>query len=253
MSSSPPSPRTVQVIDQVLGVSAATDTMTGQKLPSPGSVTVSVLNGTGVYNQATTTSAALQALGFHTVGVGDTPSVGVDSETVVYFQQKTAADQAAAQTVAASLSGAVITALGPTTDGAQVTVVTGSQFSSQPTGRHPALHRRLQPGGGDRHHGRRRPPPPPPRPRPVTSRAPLRRSRRCNRGIRGRARRRGARGPDRVNSQITQFRGQSKRNGCVLETALLLFMKRNSSVLNDEDRSKGQEAGAARGERHRGG
>jgi hypothetical protein len=112
--------------------------MTGQKLPSPGSVTVSVLNGTGVYNQATTTSAALQALGVHTVGVGDTPSVGVDSETVVYFQQKTAADQAAAETVAASLSGAVITALGPTTDGAQVTVVTGSQFSVNPPAAAPA-------------------------------------------------------------------------------------------------------------------
>jgi LCP family protein required for cell wall assembly len=121
-----------QVIDQILGVSASTDTMTGQKLPGPGSVTVSVLNGTGVYNQATTTSTALQALGFHTVGVGDTPSVGVDSETVVYFQQKTAADQAAAEAVAATMSGAVITALGPTTDGAQVTVVTGSQFTVNP-------------------------------------------------------------------------------------------------------------------------
>lgn len=127
-----------QVIDQVLGVSASTDTMTGQKLPSPGSVTVSVLNGTGVYNQATSTSASLQALGFHTVGVGDTPSVGLDSETVVYFQQKTAADQAAAQAVSASLSGAVITALGPTTDGAQVTVVTGSQFSVNPPAATPA-------------------------------------------------------------------------------------------------------------------
>jgi LCP family protein required for cell wall assembly len=118
-----------QVIDQFLGVSATTDTMTGQKLPATSSVTVSVLNGTGAYNQATTTSAALGALGFKMVGVGDSTPVGQESETVVYFAQKTAADQAAAQAVARSLSGAVVTALGPTTDGAQVTVVTGSQFA----------------------------------------------------------------------------------------------------------------------------
>jgi LCP family protein required for cell wall assembly len=118
-----------QVIDQFLGVSPSTATMTGQKLPTPGAVTVSVLNGTGVYNQASSTSSSLQALGFHMVGVGDTPSVGTDSETVVYFAQKTPADEAAAQAVADSFTGAVVTALGPTTDGAQVTVVTGSQFT----------------------------------------------------------------------------------------------------------------------------
>jgi hypothetical protein len=44
-----------------------------QPLPAPSSVTVSVMNGTGAYNQATDTAAALGALGFHTVGVGDTP------------------------------------------------------------------------------------------------------------------------------------------------------------------------------------
>jgi hypothetical protein len=121
-----------QVIDQFLGVSPSTATMTGQKLPAPGTVTVSVLNGTGVYNQASSTSSSLQALGFHMVGVGDTPSVGTDSETVVYFAQKTPADEAAAQAVADSFSGAVVTALGPTTDGAQVTVVTGSQFTVNP-------------------------------------------------------------------------------------------------------------------------
>jgi LCP family protein required for cell wall assembly len=121
-----------QVIDQFLGVSPSTSTMTGQPLPAPGSVTVSVLNGTGAYNQASSTSDSLQALGFHMVGVGDTPSVGTDSETVVYFAQKTPADEAAAQAVADSFTGAVVTALGPTADGAQVTVVTGSQFTVNP-------------------------------------------------------------------------------------------------------------------------
>jgi len=90
---------------------------------------VSVLNGSGVTDQAATTSAALGALGFKMVGVGDSPPVGAEAETVVYFAQKTPVDMAAAQAVARSMSGAVITALGPTTDGAQVTVVTGTQFS----------------------------------------------------------------------------------------------------------------------------
>jgi hypothetical protein len=66
------------------------------------------------------------------VGVGDTPPVGSESETVVYYAHKTATDQAAAQAVARSLSGSVITALGPTTDGAEVTVVTGTQFTVDP-------------------------------------------------------------------------------------------------------------------------
>ena len=118
-----------QVIDQFLGVSSTTDTMQGGQLPEPASVTVSVLNGTGATNQATTTSASLQALGFQVVGIGDSPPVGTESETVVYYAQMTPTDEAAAQAVAHSLSGGVIMALGPTTDGAQVTVVTGSQFA----------------------------------------------------------------------------------------------------------------------------
>lgn len=121
-----------QVIQQFLGIDAATDTMTGKRLPAPGTVTVSVLNGSGVVNQATDTSTALAALGYHMVGLGDSPPVGSEAETVVYYAHKTAADMAAAQAVAKSLSGAVVMALGPTTDGAQVTVVTGTQFTVDP-------------------------------------------------------------------------------------------------------------------------
>ena len=121
-----------QVIDQFLGIGPNIDTMTGKPLPAPAAVTVSVLNGTGVANQATDTSTALKALGFSVVGLGDSPPVGAQAETVVYYAHKTATDQAAAQLVAKSLSGAVITALGPTVDGAQVTVVTGTQFSVNP-------------------------------------------------------------------------------------------------------------------------
>ncbi len=118
-------------IDQVLGIGATTDSMTGNPLPPASSVTVSVMNGTGAYNQATDTAAALAALGFHTVGVGDTPPVGDVSETVVYYGSHSASTEAAAEAVTRSLSGAVIMAYDPSdvADGAQVTVVTGTQFS----------------------------------------------------------------------------------------------------------------------------
>jgi len=121
-----------QVIDQFLAINDTTDTMTGLPLPAPSTVTVSVVNGTGVTNQATDTSQALGALGFKLVGLGDAAPVATHAETVVYFAHKTRADQSAAQAVAKSLSGAVITALGPTLDGAQVTVVTGTQFAVNP-------------------------------------------------------------------------------------------------------------------------
>jgi hypothetical protein len=94
-------------------------------------VTVSVMNGTGAYNQATTTAGALSALGFHTVGVGDTAAVGDVAETVVYYGSLSPGAEAAAETVARSMTGAVIMAYDPSqvVDGAQVTVVTGTQFA----------------------------------------------------------------------------------------------------------------------------
>ena len=133
-----------KVVDQFLGIDASTNSMTGHKLPDPSTVSVSVLNGSGTTNQATDTSTSLQALGFHTVGVGDAPSVAAESETVVYYATKTPSAQAAAQAVARSLSGSVITALGPTADGAEVTVVTGTQFSVNP----PAAVTTTAPAGG---------------------------------------------------------------------------------------------------------
>jgi LCP family protein required for cell wall assembly len=118
-------------VDQVLGVGATTDSMTGQPLPGPSSVAVSVLNGTGATNQASTTAASLGALGYHVVGIGDSPPLGDVQETYVYYGSRDATVEAAAESVAHSLSGSVIMGYEPTkvSDGAQVTVVTGSQFS----------------------------------------------------------------------------------------------------------------------------
>ena len=105
--------------------------MTGTPLPKPGDVTVSVENGTGVTNQATTTSAALGALGFHMMELGDTSPVGQEAETVVYYGSKTPSVVAAAQMVAHSISGSVILGYNPSMvlGGAEVTVDTGTSFS----------------------------------------------------------------------------------------------------------------------------
>ena len=128
----PAQPEDQRVVDQFLGVPATTDTMNGGVLPAPSRVTVSVLNGSGAVDQATTTSAALGQLGFNMVGVGDTPPVGEQAETLVTYAHRDAVDEAAAQAVAQSLSGAVIMAYGKTTDGAQVTVTTGTDFTVNP-------------------------------------------------------------------------------------------------------------------------
>jgi LCP family protein required for cell wall assembly len=125
----PIQPLDTQTVDQFLGVSSTTDTVNGGTLPPASSVTVSVLNGSGSYNQAATTSAALGQLGFNMVGTGQTSSVGTPSETLVTYSQRTPTDEAAAQAVVNSISGAVTLAYGPTTDGAEVTVTTGSDFT----------------------------------------------------------------------------------------------------------------------------
>ncbi len=118
-------------IDQLLGIGATTDSMTGTALPAPASVSVSVLNGTGGSNQASDTASSLTALGYHVVGVGDTAPVGDVSETYVYYGSRDTQSEAAAESVVHAVSGSVILGYNPAkvADGAQVTVVTGSQFS----------------------------------------------------------------------------------------------------------------------------
>lgn len=142
----PAEPQDHNAVDQFLGLkSGSEDTYSGGTLPAPSSVTVSVLNGSGAYNQATTTSQALQALGFKIGTIGDSPPVGREAETVVYYASKTPANLAAAQAVANSLSGAVIMSLDPSQvkPGSQVTVVTGTDFSVNA----PAATSTTSPGG----------------------------------------------------------------------------------------------------------
>jgi LCP family protein required for cell wall assembly len=128
----PAQPQDDNAVDQFLGLKSNNeDTYSGGTLPSPSTVTVSVLNGSGAPNQATTTAQSLQALGFHIGTIGDSPPVGREAETVVYYAAKTPAQLAAAQAVANSMSGAVIMGMDPTQvkAGSQVTVVTGTDFT----------------------------------------------------------------------------------------------------------------------------
>jgi LCP family protein required for cell wall assembly len=130
----PSGPQDHAAVDQFLGLKASEDTYSGGALPSPSSVTVSVMNGSGTSNQASDTAASLKALGFNIGTVGDTTPVGREAETVVYYSSKSHANLAAAQAVANSMSGAVIMAMDPTQvqAGSKITVVTGTQFSVNP-------------------------------------------------------------------------------------------------------------------------
>ena len=127
----PAEPQDHNAVDQFLGLKSNEDTYSGGTLPAPSTVTVSVMNGSGAYNQATDTASSLAALGFKTGTIGDTTPVGHEAETVVYYSSKSPAELAAAQLVANSLSGAVIMAddASQVRPGSQVTVVTGTDFS----------------------------------------------------------------------------------------------------------------------------
>jgi LCP family protein required for cell wall assembly len=124
-------PQDQSAIDKVLGIGSSTDSMTGQPLPAPSSVSVSVENGTGIAGQAAATARSLSALGFRTVGLGNATPVGDVSETVVNYGSLSPTVEAAAERVMRSLSGAVVMAYDPgaVTSGAEVTVVTGTQFA----------------------------------------------------------------------------------------------------------------------------
>jgi LCP family protein required for cell wall assembly len=120
-------PSDTQTVASFLGVGGTQDTVTGKALPAPSSVSVSVLNGTGITGQAGQTAGSLRALGYRVVGSGDARSQGSLAETMVTYSSSQ--NLGAAEQVLHSLSGAATLAKGPTADGAAVTVTTGSNFS----------------------------------------------------------------------------------------------------------------------------
>jgi hypothetical protein len=117
----PTYPQDQQAVDNFLGLK----TPPGSAV-APGSVMVSVMDGTGTAGQATTTADQLSSLGFHVVGTGSATPVGPISETVVYYAPGHLLD---AQRVVEDLRGIVAMAEGTTAAGADVTVVTGSDYS----------------------------------------------------------------------------------------------------------------------------
>jgi LCP family protein required for cell wall assembly len=130
----PSQPSDRQIIDKFLGQSSSINTMTGQPLPKPKSVSVSVLNGSGIPEQATQTSQGLQALGFNISGTAGsaTPVSRQAQETVVYYANTSSVGYAEA--VAGELSGPVILSQNSSmvSRGANVAVVTGTGLSVNP-------------------------------------------------------------------------------------------------------------------------
>ena len=137
--SSPPSPRTTRRSTSSWVWPPTTTPSRGERSP-PSSVTVSVMNGSGVYSEGAETADSLQALGFHIGTVGTTAPVGRQAETVVAYSAVSASELAAAQSVADSLSGAVILAYDPSQvpAGSQVTVVAGTDVTVHPPAAPPA-------------------------------------------------------------------------------------------------------------------
>jgi LCP family protein required for cell wall assembly len=125
----PIEPGVTQTVDRFLDVGADINTMDGKSLPASSTITVSVLNGTGVANQQHVVAAGLRRRGFIVHGVGTATPFGVREETVVYHANNSAASLAAAQTVLHTIEGPAVMALGRTTAGADVTVLTGSDVS----------------------------------------------------------------------------------------------------------------------------
>ncbi|GAC1607748.1 MAG: hypothetical protein NVS3B26_02090 [Mycobacteriales bacterium] len=124
----PSQPQDLDVVRQVLDLSADRDT-SGGRLPAPADVTVSVLNGTGLPHAGATAGRLLTRLGYRVVHIGDTPSVGTRSESVVYYGGP--ADLGAAEGVLERLTGHAVLGIEPrlATAGARVTVVTGTDFT----------------------------------------------------------------------------------------------------------------------------
>jgi len=116
----PTYPEDQQAIDRFRGLSSPP----ASKI-SPSSVTVSVVDGTGT-GDAASTARSFSALGFKVVGTGAQAPIGPISETVVYYSPGHLAD---AERVVQSLSGIVSMSEGSTDGGAEVMVLTGSNFS----------------------------------------------------------------------------------------------------------------------------
>jgi len=103
----------------------------GHKVPgittNPKKITVSVLGGTGNTAQTAQVAAQLKNLGFDVIGTGEQTPVGPVSEASVLY--KNAALMPDGNRVLAALKGAVALGQNKTFDNADVTVLTGTNFT----------------------------------------------------------------------------------------------------------------------------
>jgi len=120
----PYQPNDLTQISKFLGSSAI-----DYQAVKPSSVTVSVLNGSGVTNEAAQTASALRALGYQVQGTGNATYAGSDSEAVVSYRP---GDLAMGEKVLSSLTGQAIMAQGPSSQAADVVVTTGSTLAVDP-------------------------------------------------------------------------------------------------------------------------
>jgi len=128
----PIEPGVSATIHKFLNLGTSVNTMTGRLLPKANTITVSVVNGTGVVNQAAIVAQGLRDHGLKVTGESSATPVGTRSETVVYHANNSPLSLGAAQAVLRNIAGPAVMALGPTTGGAQVTVLTGSDVSVIP-------------------------------------------------------------------------------------------------------------------------
>jgi len=139
----PIEPNGVKAIDTIFDVKSGMDSFTGQALPSPSSVKLTVENGTGVTNQAALIANPLRSKGFDVLSTGDVTPDGPVSETIVWYggppppanSDWTSPDLAAAESVLDQLAGPAILGYDPhaVTPGATVTVQTGTSVTVIPT------------------------------------------------------------------------------------------------------------------------
>ncbi|WP_298346294.1 LCP family protein [Ferrimicrobium sp.] len=120
----PYQPNDLTQISKFLGTSAV-----DYQAVSPGSVTVSVLNGSGVTNEAAQTASGLRALGYKIDSIGNATYAGTDSEAVVRYRP---GDLAMGEKVLSSLTGQAIMAEGPSSQSADVVLTTGSTVAVDP-------------------------------------------------------------------------------------------------------------------------
>jgi hypothetical protein len=125
----PINPGVTQTIDRFLDVGPGINTMDGKALPAASSFTVSVVDGSGIASEGQIVANGLRRRGFVIHGISSATPYGVREETVVFHANNSGPSLAAAQAVLHTIEGPAVMALGHTTAGATVTVLTGSDVS----------------------------------------------------------------------------------------------------------------------------